>query len=263
MLLVQRLILRLANPIVITLVLLVGAAGLARRDRRRGARGLALAAALFLYLSSLPLVSARLMGSLERPGSPSASIPSGPLDVLVLTGGVHHYAGDDRPPVPTTASLRRIVAAVTLARKDPGSRLIVSGGRGDPMAPPPSEGRVLADLALDLGMPGDRLVVEETSRTTWTSPASVAPLLRGTDVPVVLVTSAHHMMRAVDAYRSHGLDVTEVSTDFRSFRSGSLGTDLIPQATCLDDTALFMREGLSRVHQTLFRSRPAPSPAGG
>jgi uncharacterized SAM-binding protein YcdF (DUF218 family) len=92
-----------------------------------------------------------------------------------------------------------VVEAVRLARRRPGSRLILSGG-----APPGhiAAARGYAQLALDLGIEPSSLVILDRARDTAQEALDTAALLGSS--PFVLVTSAFHMPRALRLMRRAG-----------------------------------------------------------
>ncbi len=175
-----------------------------------------LAASVIMYLLSIPLVSDRIRFALERstPPAPVAALRSADA-VVILGGGViadtpsegllHRIAGasdGDAAALAPEAESRllygfRLATALDLP-------IVVSGGRvfADPAVPP--EAAVAGDLLLHLGFPPDRLGLEEESRTTAENARRTAEQFPYRTV--VVVTSAYHMRRALQAFRAAGLD---------------------------------------------------------
>lgn len=130
---------------------------------------------------------------------------------IAVLGGGHNYApGWSANNELSASALSRIVEAVRLARRMPGARLVVSG-------PPEPEGgpahaRVLADTAVALGVPRERITEITTARDTESEAAALRAIAG--DAPVALVTSAWHLPRAMALCRRQGLDVFACPADF-------------------------------------------------
>ena len=175
---------------------------------------------------------------------------------VILTGGV---SGRARQPsdvaLLSQASYRRIVAAIDFASQSPGSHLLISGGRPSGLV---KEALVARELALRLGWPAERLSTEAASVDTYTSAVEVAAALREAEVtsPVILVTSASHMRRAVFAYRSRGVDVIACSTDMMDL--GRAPFSLLPRAETLQSASRLWHEVAGLL---VYKLREAMRPA--
>jgi uncharacterized SAM-binding protein YcdF (DUF218 family) len=119
--------------------------------------------------------------------------------VVVLSGGI-------RSTGHLNATTRaRVQLAVSLLREGRGETLVMSGGprrRGRPSAAP-----AMRDLALALGVAGERILVEERSSCTAENARAVAALLADEPRDVLLVTSALHMRRAALCFERQGFRV--------------------------------------------------------
>ena len=139
--------------------------------------------------------------------------------VVVLGGG--HRAETFLPPSaqPSEEALYRIVEGVRLHEALPESRLIFSGYGGQESL---SAARVGAGLAESLGVGADRMVLEESPRTTAEEAAKIRARIG--DEPFLLVTSAVHMPRAVRIFEQAGLTPIPAPTGHQAFdpRRGQL-----------------------------------------
>jgi uncharacterized SAM-binding protein YcdF (DUF218 family) len=73
-------------------------------------------------------------------------------------------------------------------------------------------------LLREWGLPGNRVVIGERSRTTWENAIETRDWLSEQGLinkPVILVTSALHMPRAVETFRAAGVRVVPASTDIQ------------------------------------------------
>lgn len=72
-------------------------------------------------------------------------------------------------------------------------------------------------LLLDLGVPAEAILLEESSRNTRQNASESAALLKARGIRrILLVTSATHMDRALGHFREAGLEVTPAPADFQN-----------------------------------------------
>ena len=107
---------------------------------------------------------------------------SGPPDVVLVLGFPSRADGSPHP---------RQRWRARLAAANPGT-LVFSGG---PHRGGPSEAAGMAALARGLGVAEDRIVLEETARTTWENVARSIPLLEGA-ARIAIVSDSLHALRA-------------------------------------------------------------------
>lgn len=119
--------------------------------------------------------------------------------IVALGGGV---TGDC---VPNISSARRVIRAARLFREGRAPRLLITGGVGDGGC---AVAEAMRDLARELGVPDDRIVLERESHSTWENGERSAPVLRALGVRrVLLVTDRLHMTRAAGVFARHGFAV--------------------------------------------------------
>lgn len=141
---------------------------------------------------------------LEQPLDPA------PEYVLVLGSG-----SVSDPDLPVTSQLDaaavvRLAEGLRIYHRYPGCRLIVSGGdRYDQRA----HAELLAELAHELGVPESDLILLTEADDTAQEAALAAPIVG--EAPLVLVTSASHMKRALATFRAAGLDPVPAPTAHR------------------------------------------------
>ncbi|MCP9926585.1 YdcF family protein [Cyanobium sp. CH-040] len=240
----------------------LGVAGLLGRRRRWGpwvgGAGLGV-----IWLFAMPLTSRQLIWGLEeRAGAlMPAALPRADA-VVVLGGGL-------RPPLPPRSGVEvaeggdRLLTGVRLLRQEKAALLVTSGSRvsftsGDP-APP--EAAWARDLAVELGVPRDRILLNPLSRTTAEEARHIGELAerRGWR-RILLVTSAYHLPRAVETFRrDSALEVVPVASDFQlparaQFgrpTAASLALDLLPQADALELSTVAIKEHLGSLTYAL------------
>lgn len=107
--------------------------------------------------------------------------------------------------VPSPTLRRRIEWAIRLYQEGGHDRLLVSGGLG---ASPPTEADVMARIALDAGIPADRIIYDRDARTTIDTAAFAAGLNRDRTIAFTAVTDRYHALRTRLAFRTFGLRVS-------------------------------------------------------
>ncbi|HEY9250488.1 MAG TPA: ElyC/SanA/YdcF family protein [Rariglobus sp.] len=214
-------------PLPFSLALIVIGAVLLRFTRRQTAgRGLVLAGGLWLLACSNSGVGTWLVRGLETefPSQPALKSEDALPPALarcrfvVVLGGGHSYV----PDWPATnqlspSALSRIVEGVRLARQMPAARLIVSGP-ADEHDGGPSHARMLADAAVSLGIPRERILEISSARDTEEEAAAIRSITQG--APLALVTSAWHLPRAMALCRRQGLDALACPADYAARTSG-------------------------------------------
>jgi uncharacterized SAM-binding protein YcdF (DUF218 family) len=178
--------------------------------------------------------------------------------IVLLTAGATYPPGGPLEPGQTAYS--RIAEAVVLYRDchAAGVRctVLVSGGDAEHTGEPLS--RTYKRTLMQLGVPREDLVLEKRSRTTWGNARFAVDKLReiGAD-RVWLVTSAHHLRRAVFAFEHFGIRVTPVRADYlRGLWS------LVPSAYNLyvTNAALHEYAGMALYHWYAWRGRTEVPP---
>ncbi len=171
--------------------------------RRLAAWSLGVALAAFAALAIWPLGMLPLK-PLENRFPVAPEIPA-PALILVLGGGEEaHMTAASRLPA-TNAAGERFAQAAALARRHPDATLAFTGGSGWFVAGGLSGADVAARLFADAGIAADRVRLEGRSRNTWQNAVySREAIGAPTDGPVLLVTSAFHMPRAVGVFCAAG-----------------------------------------------------------
>jgi uncharacterized SAM-binding protein YcdF (DUF218 family) len=146
---------------------------------------------------------------LAGPNELTPRSPGTPIKWVVVLGGGHKVD----PDVPVSSQINhptlvRLVEGMRLYRKNPGSKLIVSGGRVDSSI---SDAKLMATLAEAMGAPREDLVVEEQSWDTEDEARLLKPLIQND--AFILVTSAYHMHRSMKWFESYGMHPIPAPTD--------------------------------------------------
>jgi len=232
------------------ILFLITCAGFQLRRRRPAMASAFLLPALLLWAMSSSIVSAPLMASLER----GLTIPAHPMgDVIVLLGGGLHDQVPDLSGsgAPSDNMQARMITAMRLQRRL-GLPMLVTGGAAFAGRTP--EAPVVKRFLVDLGVPSNKILVEEKSRDTIENARFSKKImeLKGFKKPI-LVTSAFHMRRAIEAFRKAGLEVIPVPSSF--YTAPELPTiweDWFPSSGALEMTATVIHEYIGLIFYTLI-----------
>ena len=183
------------------------------RFRRLGRVVLALSM-LFLYLLSIAPTADLLEGPLEsrhQPLSPERVPRIGTL--VVLSCGAS--ATKDLPLSSrlTESSTKRVLEAVRLYNLMDQPTIVISGGSGNPFVEV-SEAALMRELLLTLRVPDRRIVIEDKSDNTFENAARVKGMTL--KPPLILITSASHMDRAMRVFKGLGMTPLPAPCDYRA-----------------------------------------------
>jgi uncharacterized SAM-binding protein YcdF (DUF218 family) len=125
----------------------------------------------------------------------------GAADAIVVLGG-----GVTQACTLNIHSEQRVLLAARLYKQGRAPVVVMTGGA--PSGVKCTVASVMADLAREIGVPADRVLVEETSRNTRANAALSAPLLHGRGARrVLIVTDRLHMPRAQACFEEQGFGV--------------------------------------------------------
>lgn len=194
-------------------------------QRMNGRFWIVATAVLILSIGALPLGDLVLRPLEARfPAMPPIDDPS----AIIILGGAEEARMSALRGLPSlNAAGDRFVAGSVLARAHPKAKVIFSGGRAAVFGKAWSGAAVAEALFRDAGISADRVHLEGASRNTAENAALTAELLARDPGPLVLVTSAFHMPRAVGAFCAQGFkDIIPYPVDFRGESRIALRWDL-------------------------------------
>lgn len=241
------------------LLLLVLGIVLVWRGLRRSGLTVLIAATLTLYLMATGAVAQKLAGWLERfPAIPAAQLNAGQLaqlrqaQAIVVLGGGRRRAPDiDGGVTLSDAALERVRHAAMLARAT-GLPVLVSGGRGAEPAGQAPEAVLMARVLHDEFGISVRWQ-ENDSRTTQQNAANSARLLQTDNgiFRIILVTQAHHMLRAVREFHHAGFSVLPAPAAPFSLLHPAGFFAWLPDMRCYRYSTQVLHEGLGLLAQWL------------
>jgi uncharacterized SAM-binding protein YcdF (DUF218 family) len=195
---------------------LLGVLLLATRLERAG-RFLTVVSVIVLALLGLSPIGNALIIPLEQRFPPWDDARGAPDGIVVLGGAITPDVSAARNEVALNEAAERVTSAVALARRYPQARIVYSGGTGALVYPEGNEAVSAVRIFESLGIPPERIIVEEQSRNTVEN--AVFSLLLAMPQPGerwLLVTSGYHMPRAMGVFRAAGFPVEAYPVDWRT-----------------------------------------------
>jgi uncharacterized SAM-binding protein YcdF (DUF218 family) len=238
--------------------LLLQLAGLTATVRRRPhwGRGLSGAGIGLIWLFAMPLTSRQLIWGLEEQAAALTPKVIPRADAVVVLGGGLRPALAPRSGVEVAEGGDRLLTGLRLLRHNKAPVLVTSGAQVTftTANPAPPEAQSARALAMELGVPAERIVTNPGSRTTAEEAQDIGQLARQRGWRrVLLVTSAFHLPRSLATFRQRsGLTVIPVACDYqlasrRQFGQPTVGSavkDLLPDAEYLHLSSIALKEQL-------------------
>lgn len=167
---------------------------------------------LLLYGFSIEPVADVLLRPLERRHLPE-NLSGLKADAIVVLAGDVRKGVFPRDDIEVGGS--RVLKGVRLYRRKAAPLIIMSGGSGDLFDPNFKEAELMKELAVELGVPRDKILVESQSRNTRENMARTKQLLDEIKAgKIILVTSAFHIPRSLAILRKLGVDAVPAPSDF-------------------------------------------------
>ncbi len=229
-------------------------AGLLRLTRFKAISGwLAALSGLVLWVCSMPIMAGWLMSGLEQQYPALRLADTRPHAGAIILGGMVSQPLPPRSYLDMGDAIDRLWHGVRLYRAGKAKTLIVAAGNVGWLEATASEADLLKGLLIDWGVPAEAILIESASRTTYENARNLKPLLAGkVQGPLLLVTSAGHMPRAVAVFAKAGIAVTPSPTDFRNAGTRAPGLlDFLPRVKALDDTSRALWEWLGLFYYRL------------
>jgi uncharacterized SAM-binding protein YcdF (DUF218 family) len=182
--------------------------------RPRFAAGAVALALSVLLLASNTFLARGVVRSLERRFLPATVMPK--AEAIVVLGGCTQSRLSPRPWVEVVESGDRLLYGAKLYREGQAPWLILAGGRVDWRHPGQAESVDMAELIQTMGVPSSAILQDPWSLNTRENAVNVKKILETHQLrgPVLLVTSAMHMPRAIAIFRQLKIDAIAAPTDF-------------------------------------------------
>lgn len=209
-----------------------------------------------IWLFAMPFTSRQLIWGLEEQSAALTPAVIPKADAVVVLGGGLRPALAPRQAVEVAEGGDRLLTGVRLLRQGKAPLLLTSGGRVSFTAadPAPPEANWARDLAVELGVPANRILLNPGSRTTAEEAEAIDALGRQRGWKrLLLVTSAFHMPRSLASFRRHtSLELVPVPCDYQlpsraNYGRPTLGNTikgLLPDAEFLYLSSVALKEHL-------------------
>lgn len=160
---------------------------------------------------------------------------------IILTGTLQHgITGQGQPQF--SEATERFTEATRLYHEGRIQKILISGGAASLEFPDENEGESIRDyLVRSLNVPAGAIQVENRSRNTHENAVECAKILSKRQEPVILITSAFHMPRAVQCFEKQQVSIIPYPVDFRARTSFSWQA-LVPSSRAFDTWATVVKE---------------------
>jgi uncharacterized SAM-binding protein YcdF (DUF218 family) len=139
---------------------------------------------------------------------PMTELPNHVDGVIVLGGSIDFKKSLARGQGQLNIHTPRITEMMYLAKHYPKAKIVFSGGNGNITGSSSSEAKELDKLLKKIGFDTSRIIFEGESRNTFENMAFSKKLINPKEGETwLLVTSAFHMKRSSEIFRSNGWDV--------------------------------------------------------
>ena len=198
---------------------------------------------LLLWALSMPLVGDSLIRQVEDYETRLAVEALDEADAVVVLGGQLLQM----PGVPYGEwghAADRFEGGLEVFRAGKAPLLFFMGAKLPWETGAASEGKLLAERAVRLGIPRSKICVSPIVGNTADEAAEVQKMLAPVENPdIILVTSAFHMRRASFLFQEAGMIVQPFPVDFRTPRYKELTViDFLPSAEALEKSEIAIRE---------------------
>ena len=187
--------------------------------RRRLALPLFLVAGLWLWVASTPIFGDWAISTLERqyPAQPIAQTQKS--DVAIILGGAVSQPAPPRVDLDLNKSSDRILQAARLYKAGRVKRVLVTGGNVPWRPDIQPEAELIRSLLVDWGVPFGAVVIAGESRNTYENALEIKEMWSKEPFQsALLITSAHHMPRAMAVFKKLGVPVTASATDIEALK---------------------------------------------
>ncbi|MAE86419.1 MAG: hypothetical protein CMB80_27035 [Flammeovirgaceae bacterium] len=235
----SKLLVFLLNPVVwIVTLLLFGLITSVPVRRKIGLYG----GFSLLFIATNPLITNLAMSKLEWTPKTKDEIPL--VHTGIVLGGMVEFK-DQTELINFNGSVERIEEAINLYQEGLIGQIILSGGSGSLLDPDHLESLVLKDFILARGVKKRDLILDHKSRNTYQNAVESKKILDSleiSDQPILLITSAFHMKRAVRCFNKQGIENIPFPVDYKSDElDWSLGW-IVPSANALVSWQLMIKE---------------------
>jgi uncharacterized SAM-binding protein YcdF (DUF218 family) len=183
----------------------------------RGGRRLAAFAVIVLAIAGLSPLGNAIILPLEQRFPAWDGSGSTPTGIISLGGAIDTVVSPVRHEVALNEAAERLTAIAELARRFPQARIVFTGGSDRIILAGVDEASLAARLFVSFGIAKERILLEDKSRDTLENARFTRELVQPKPGERwLIVTSAHHMPRAIAVFRAQGFAVEAYPVDYRT-----------------------------------------------
>ena len=211
---------------------------------QRKARWLTFSALLGLLIASMPVVGRGLIGRLEARYPAVKITQAGPADAVLVLGGILGPRRPDGYLANWGDGVERFEGGVALLQAGRARRLLFTAATLPWEASRETEGDVLRRRAIERGVEAKAIDLTALVQNTRDEAQQAAAYCAKHGLKrLIVVTSAWHMARALQAFRHARVEVVPFPVDYRSDPNRRTAlVDFLPNAEGLRDTEAALRE---------------------
>ncbi len=215
-------------------------------------RALTVLILLGYFAFASPLGANLIVGAVEiREPDPPDCVSRKPRVVVILAGGITDSSAiRNQLARLKEESYRRLIDGITWAREINADRVLITGGSGRDNGGR-SEASLMAQLAMQMGYPREKLLLDEVAMNTFSSSGTVSRMLGEMQVDTVwMVTSATHMRRARASYEKRGLTICAYPVNSKRVPI-DMPYALVPQLSALSKSTDAYREVMGYIYYAM------------
>mgnify|MGYP001942539114 CR=1 FL=1 len=212
-----------------------------------------LASATFFLVFSNPLLVNQIFRNWEYKPIDKGSIPL--VDTGVVLGGMLDLQKSPEDQYHLSESTDRLIEALILKKEGLISNIILSGGSGSLMHSEKKESLILKSLIGDLYKWPPKTTLDTISRNTHENAVEVARILEKQnqlDRPILLITSAFHMKRAMLCFEKQGISAIAYPVDYLSSPADFSFDWILPSANALSLWEILIKEWVGLTAYKVF-----------
>ena len=146
----------------------------------------------------------------------------------------------------------RFFGGISLFKAGKAQKLVFTGGKIPWDKSKKTEGAVLKEYAISIGINSNKIFVTKDVKNTADEAEAVKELISPSK-RIILVTSSYHMFRAKMLFEKQGLFVTPFKVDYKSSSKENFNlTDFLPNAFNLELSETGIREIIGRIYYYLI-----------
>ncbi len=208
----SKLLTWLIYPLSLGILLLILAYGAALLRKKAPFHILFWLGFLALYLFSIEPVRDVLLEPLESK-YPLAQSSDLKADAIVVLSGDVRKRLSSRSDIEVDGN--RVLKGIRLYKSGAAPIVVMTGGSGKLFDQSFKEAVLMRDLAIDFGVPREKIIIETESRNTRENAVYTKRLLDKLNIKkVILITTASHLPRSCALFQKVGIEVIPVGTDF-------------------------------------------------